>query len=131
MWLRYLDCEVNGRLDEAAELCDPAMVARENGRVAVGSPEEDRRANELISQWYPDYRREFLHGFGTDSEAACTWRITGTPGVDAPAAAQPLDVLGVSLITVKDGRITSADLFSNGDAIGDLLAEALGRDSAE
>lgn len=125
IWRRYNELETAGRLAEAEALCDPSMAVRENGRPAIASPAEDRLITEATHRWYPDYRREFLGGFGAGDEAACRWRITGTPGPDAPAEARPLDVDGVSLVRVKDGRIVAAELFYESSAMGALIRLAL------
>ena len=82
----------------------------------------------------PDFEFEVLDIVAEDDQAVCHWRITGTfagPGTFQglePTGAR-LDIRGVDVIKVRDGRIVRNDAYTDGMTIAQQLGVLPPKDS--
>lgn len=114
----YNSAENRQDVEAAAALVSPELKVEVNGRQAISSSEDDRAANAELLRRYPDYHREVVDVVGDGDRAAVRWRMRGTA---AEAGIEPLDVHGCSVVTVHEGRITSAFLYYDGAALDAVL----------
>ena len=124
VWIAYNDASNEGDHDTAARHLDPGLHVLVNGEPAVSSVEEDRAVQTELLRLYPDYRRDLVDGVECGDLATVEWRMRGTP---SEAGIAPLDVAGVSVVRVSDGRLVTARLYHATGALDLVTARALGR----
>ncbi len=100
----------------------PDITIELNGEAALGSADEDAAAMAALFAAYPDYHREIIDILEEDSRAAARWRMVGHPRADLAERLPPIDIRGVSVVTVVDGRMTEAYVWSPSDALEGVLA---------
>ena len=123
VWRAYNDASNAGDHDAAAQYLDPGLRVLVNGRPSVASVEEDRAVQAELLRLYPDYHREYVEGLETGDSAAVEWRMSGTP---SEPGVPPLDVAGVSIVRLVDGRLASARLYHPTGALDLVAGRALG-----
>lgn len=92
-----------------------------NGLPRLGSASDDEKANELLFECFPDYRREIVDVLVDGERGTIRWRMVGSPasGLRLPR----LDVHGCSIVTVSGGRITHAHLYVDGATLEAVLPQ--------
>lgn len=119
IWLSYNAAENRHEFAVMGEYVAPDLTVVVNGRQAMSSAEEDERANRLLVQAYPDYRRVVDQVVDDGEWGVVRWRMTGTSARDG---LPDLDVAGCSVVAARDGRMTQAFLYYDGAALDALLA---------
>ena len=117
----YNAAENDHDLARAAALVTPDLTVEVNGRPAIGSAEEDARANAELLSCYPDYHRDIIEIVSTGERAAVRWRMSGTPVAEVADTLGVLDLHGCSVIEVIDGRIATASLYFDRGVLDALL----------
>ncbi len=118
----YVDAET--RRDEAAmsAVLAPDISIELNGAAALGSADEDAAAMAALFEAYPDYHREIIDILEQGTRAAVRWRMVGHPRPELAEQLPLIDIRGVSVVTVEDGRMTEAFVWSPSDAPERVLA---------
>ena len=99
----------------------PDIAIELNGEAALGSAEDDAAAMAARFEAYPDYRREIVDIFEQGGRAAARWRMVGHPRPELAERLPPIDIRGVSVVTVVDGRMTEAFVWSPSGALERVL----------
>lgn len=109
--------------DETAmnALLAPDVEIQLNGAPALGSAEEDAVAMATLFAAYPDYHREILDIFEEGPWAAARWRMVGHPRPELAERLPEIDIRGCSIVSVEDGRMTEAFVWSPSDALERVL----------
>jgi hypothetical protein len=105
-------------------LLAPDISIEMNGRSALSSAEDDAVAMAALFEAYPDYHREILSVVDGGDVAAIRWRMVGHGAPRFGGRLPDLDVHGCSIVTVRDGRMTRAWLYSADGQIDAVLALA-------
>ena len=115
--------EAESRRDEPAmsALLAPDIAIELNGQAALGSADEDAAAMAALFAAYPDYHREIIDIFEQGSQAAARWRMVGRPRAELAERLPRIDIRGVSVVTVVDGRMTKAFVWSPSGALEGVL----------
>lgn len=110
--------------DETAmhALLAPDIAIELNGAQALGSADEDAAAMAALFAAYPDYHRELIEVIEEGSTAAARWRMVGHPRPELANRLPLIDIRGCSIVTVADGRMTAAYVWSPSDALERVLA---------
>ena len=118
----YVEAEAR-RDDEAmrARLA-PTITIELDGGPALGSADEDAKAMAALFDAYPDYHREIIDIFEQGSRAAARWRMVGHPRPDLAERLPVIDIRGVSVVTVEQGRMTEAFVWSPSGVLERILA---------
>jgi predicted ester cyclase len=117
----YVDAET--ARDEAAM---HALLAADirielNGAPALGSADEDAAAMSALFAAYPDYHREIVDILEDGTRAAARWRMVGHPRPELADRLPQIDIRGCSVVTVEDGRMTEAFVWSPAHALEQVL----------
>lgn len=122
----YVDAET--ARDESAMngLLAPGIEIELNGVPALGSADEDAAAMAALFAAYPDYHREIIGILEDGTSAAARWRMVGHPRPDLADRLPVIDIRGCSVVTVEDGRMTQAFVWSPSDALERVLALVAG-----
>ncbi|MFN8622922.1 MAG: nuclear transport factor 2 family protein [Chloroflexota bacterium] len=105
-------------------LLAPDIAIEMNGRPALSSAEDDAVAMAALFDAYPDYHREILGVVDGGDTCAVRWRMAGHGAPRFGGRLPDLDVQGCSIVTVRDGRMTRAWLYSAEGQIDAVLALA-------
>ncbi len=118
----YVDAET--RRDDAAMSLPmaPDITIELNGVPALGSADEDVAAMTALFEAYPDYHREIIEIIGQGSRAAARWRMVGHPRPGLAGRLPDLDIRGCSVVSVADGRMTEAYVWSPAGVLEEVLA---------
>ncbi len=100
----------------------PDIVIELNGAPALASADEDAAAMAALFEAYPDYRREIIEIIGAGDRAAARWRMVGHPRPELAERLPLIDIRGVSVVAVVDGRMTHAYVWSPSDALEHVLS---------
>jgi ketosteroid isomerase-like protein len=117
----YVAAETRRDREGMTALLAPDVTIEVNGRATLGSAVEDAEAMAALFDAYPDYRRELVEVIEQGDQAAARWRMVGTPRPDLAGRLPELDIQGCSFVTVADGRMTEAHVWSPPDAIESIL----------
>jgi predicted ester cyclase len=125
----YVEAET--RRDETAmgDVLAPDITIELNGEPALGSAREDAAAMAALFEAYPDYHREIIDIVEEGDRAAARWRMLGHPRPSLAGRLPVIDIRGVSVVTVLDGRMTEAYVWSPAGTL-DRVLELLGTGSA-
>lgn len=118
----YVEAET--RRDDAgmSEALAPDIVIELNGAPALASADEDAAAMAALFEAYPDYRREIIEIIGVGDRAAARWRMVGHPRPELVERLPVIDIRGVSVVAVVDGRMTRAYVWSPSGALEHVLS---------
>jgi glyoxylase-like metal-dependent hydrolase (beta-lactamase superfamily II)/predicted ester cyclase len=102
---------------------------------------EEASLEELIAYFtelwaaVPDFEFEVLSIVASEEQAACQWRMTGTfaggPLMGFESTGARIDLTGIDLITVRDGRIVHNDAYADGMTIAQQLGVMPETDSGQ
>jgi glyoxylase-like metal-dependent hydrolase (beta-lactamase superfamily II)/predicted ester cyclase len=100
------------------------------------SPAELIAYFEELWNAFPDFTFEVLDIVGEGDHAACHWHITGTfagPGTfqDLEPTGARVDIRGVDVIEVRDGKIVRNDVYTDGMTIAQQIGVLPPKDSAQ
>jgi hypothetical protein len=126
LWTAYNDAANAGDMQAAAAFVSPDLKVMVNGVAAVGSAEQDKRAQDELLRRYPDYHRELIKGIGDGDKAAIRWRMLGTPAPELAGTVPALSVEGSSFVTIVDGVMAFAHLYYGGAMLDEVLAFSAG-----
>ena len=123
-WVYRAYVEAETDRDEAAmhALLAPDIAIELNGAPALGSADEDAAAMAALFAAYPDYHRELIEVIEEGSTAAARWRMVGHPRPELADRLPLIDIRGCSIVTVVDGRMAAAYVWSPSDALERVLA---------
>ncbi|MEX1295148.1 MAG: nuclear transport factor 2 family protein [Candidatus Limnocylindrales bacterium] len=109
--------------DEAAmtALLAPDIEIELNGVAALASADEDAAAMAALFEAYPDYHREIIDILEQGSRAAARWRMVGHPRPELAERLPVIDIRGCSIVSVQDGRMTAAYVWSPSEALERVL----------
>ena len=109
--------------DEAAmtALLAPDIEIELNGVAALASADEDAAAMAALFEAYPDYHREIIEILEQGSRAAARWRMVGHPRPELAERLPVIDIRGCSIVSVQDGRMTAAYVWSPSEALERVL----------
>ncbi|MEX1344898.1 MAG: nuclear transport factor 2 family protein [Candidatus Limnocylindrales bacterium] len=109
--------------DEAAmtALLAPNIEIELNGVAALASADEDAAAMAALFEAYPDYHREIIDILEQGSRAAARWRMVGHPRPELAERLPVIDIRGCSIVSVQDGRMTAAYVWSPSEALERVL----------
>lgn len=102
-------------------LLAPDIDIELNGASALGSAEEDAAAMAALFAAYPDYHREIIDILEDGARAAARWRMVGHPRPGLAARLPVIDIRGCSIVSVTDGRMTEAFVWSPSDVLERVL----------
>ncbi len=103
-------------------LLAPDISIELNGAPALASAEEDGAAMAALFAAYPDYHRELIEVIEQDSTAAARWRMVGHPRAELAERLPVIDIRGCSIVSVQDGRMTAAWVWSPADALERVIS---------
>lgn len=117
----YVDAE--SARDGAAmnALLAPDIEIQLNGEAALGSADEDAAAMAALFAAYPDYHRELIDILEDGARAAARWRMVGHPRPDLAERLPSIDIRGCSIVSVEEGRMTEAFVWSPSGALERVL----------
>ncbi|MFY9331369.1 MAG: nuclear transport factor 2 family protein [Candidatus Nanopelagicales bacterium] len=105
-----------------AQLVAADLTVSINGIAQLSSGAQDDEANAALFAAYPDYSREIVEIISAADRGTVRWVMRGTsaPGSNLP----DLDVSGCSVVTIRDGRLSSAHLYADMRALEHILPSA-------
>lgn len=118
----YVQAETERDEDAMTALLAPDIAIELNGAPALGSADEDAAAMAALFAAYPDYHREIIETIEEGRTAAARWRMLGHPRPELRGRLPDIDIRGCSIVTVEDGRMTAAFVWSPSDALERVLA---------
>lgn len=129
--------EALGRRDRRAQLDHwaPDAVGHIHGIFGPSSREGIAGHFAEVFDAVPDFRFEVVELIAENERASVRWRITGTFGGDRPYLGvepngAPLDLEGVDLVEVRDGKIVRVDAFTDSMAVANQIGVIPPRESA-
>ena len=131
----YFEELEQGSADAPLRHYAPDATAEILGRLERASREGVAAMFREIHGAFPDYRFEILDIVAQDDRAAVLWRITGTfagPGeLDGfEPTGGSLDVKGIDLVRVRDGRIAHIEAYTDNMTIARQLGLLPSQDSS-
>ena len=117
----YVEAETARDAAAMDALLAPDIDIQLNGASALGSAEKDAAAMAALFAAYPDYHREIIDILEDGSRAAARWRMVGHPRPELAELLPDLDIRGCSIVSVTDGRMAEAFVWSPSDALERVL----------
>ncbi len=116
---RYFDAIAARDLDAAVAMWADGGREHVRGQVDAVAPEGVREFIGSLFEAMPDMRMEVLETTTEGERCAVRWTLTGTfagPGSlsGVKATGHPLNLEGVDVLTVRDGKVQANDAFSDG-----------------
>jgi steroid delta-isomerase-like uncharacterized protein len=113
-------------LERMVSFYEPGGTGEIHGLVSLTAPDTYRAWFGNLFAAFPDFRFEILDVVAEGERAAVRWHATGTfdgaarfEGMD-PTGAR-VDLTGLDLLTIRDGRIQRNDAYMNGAQMAQQL----------
>jgi NTE family protein len=107
----------NGQLDAVAdrfssdvEIDNKTLIGLERGRPAA------THSLTALARAFPDANLSIVQSLVRDDVIACEFRLRGShvgPFLGIPPTSKPIDLPGISMITVRDGQIADVAIYSD------------------
>ena len=115
----YFDALAAHDLDRAVATWQPGSPDRLHGFAEMTAPDGIRDYFAAMIAAVPDLRLEVLSMVAENDDVAVRWRMSGTFGGEAKFEGlapngRRLELEGLDLLSVKDGRIVSNHAYTNG-----------------
>ena len=117
----YVAAEARRDEAEMQALLAPDIRIELDGVPALDSAEEDAAAMAALFGAYPDYHREIIDIVDAGEQAAARWRMVGHPRAQLADRLPSIDIRGCSVVSVVDGRMTEAYVWSPAGALERVL----------
>ena len=109
------------------ELLTEDSVSHQPGGTSLKGPAAFDQYHDQILAAFPDQSLKILHAVGDDTQACLHWQVTGThAGPLGPLGPSQKKVCftGMTLITVKDGKVTEGwDCWDFGSLMKELFSK--------
>src|SRR5262245_18402393 len=125
---RYVECYNAGDLDGVMDLyAEDAVQLMPDGTVEGRSVIRDRLAKELTA--FSDVHHRFISYVEEDDAFADEWIFVGTQtgplvmrdGIDVPPTGKRVEVRGMELVELRDGKIVANNLYYDTLAVAGQL----------
>jgi steroid delta-isomerase-like uncharacterized protein len=120
--------EAIGRQDLDAMLAhwEPGGTGEIHGLVELTAPDSHREWFGNLFEAFPDFHLEIVDLVAEGEKAAVRWHATGT--FDGPTrfegmlpTGESVDITGIDLVTVRDGRLQRNEAYMNGAQMAQQL----------
>jgi glyoxylase-like metal-dependent hydrolase (beta-lactamase superfamily II)/predicted ester cyclase len=114
----YFDAINRHDIEAAVAMWHPGGRENVRGQVDTTAPDGVREFLSMVIGAMPDMRFEIVETTVQQERAAVRWRLhgtfTGTPYMGIEATGTPLELEGVDILIVRDGKIAENNAFSDG-----------------